>query len=136
MNKLSQWVYAYNICKKYNITLNPFFGLSHAEFNFRYGLKYKKSKSTILINPFYQDFLQSFLHEVGHCLRHRRVYNKANSVEIYEINVSDTMKEEYIAWKFSKRVLKDQFNKNNARNMFKTYFLRACEEYGCQQKSS
>jgi len=136
MNKLSQWIYAYKVCKKYDISLNPFHTLSHAAFEFSYWRNYKKSKSTIHINLFYHDFLQSFLHEVGHCLRHRRAYNKATSCENYEQSVSDTMKEEYIAWKFSKRTLKSNFNKTRARDMFKTYFKKACREYGCKQKAA
>jgi len=136
MNKLAQWIYAYKLCRKYNILWMPVFRLSHAEFKMTYYKDYKKTECTVFINPFYQGFMDSFLHEVGHILRHRRMYYRAKSCAEYEQSVADTMKEEYIAWKFAKRVQKNRFDSTRARELFQTYWKRAKREYGCAQKAT
>lgn len=127
---IKDWLYAIAVCRKYKIWWNPFFKLTHAEFQMSYKRLYKEAKCVIRINPLYKGFIDSFMHEVGHIVRHRSIYMKVNDVYDYECAVSDVLREEYKAWQFSKLALKNRFNKNRARRKFKTYFPRYAKEVG------
>lgn len=127
---IKDWLYAIAVCKKYKIWWNPFFKLTHAEFQMSYKRYWKEADCIVRINPFYKGFIDSFMHEVGHILWHRGNYMKAQSVHDYEESVADTLKDEFKAWQFSKLVLKQRFDSNRARWMFKTYFPRYAKEVG------
>lgn len=120
---IKDWWYAVKVCRKYGIKWNPFFTPTHAEFLFSYKLNYKQSQCTVKINPFYKKgFLDSFMHEIGHCLRFRREYQKTTNIKGFESAISDCLYEEYSAWKFAKRTRKHSFNNKRAASFFQTYF--------------
>lgn len=128
---IKDWWYAIKVCRKYGIKWNPFHTGRYACFNFSYYILYRKSKCVISINPFYKKgFLDSFMHEVGHCLRMRREYRKAKNVEEFEDAISDCFYEEYSAWKFAKRTRKSSFNKKRAVSFFQTYFPTQAKAVG------
>ena len=128
---IKDWWYAYKVCKKYGIKWNPFHTNKYAMFRFSYYINCKMHKSTIKINPFYpKGFMDSFMHEVGHILRMRRQYSKAVSVADFEKSTSDTLYEEYSAWKFAKRTRRESFNKQRAVKFFQTYFPKQAEAVG------
>ena len=121
--RIKDWWYAYMVCRKYGIRWNPFHTLKYAQYTFSYYVNYKKDNSVIHINPFYsKGFMDSFMHEMGHILRMRRQYRKSASVSVFEESISDTLYEEYSAWKFAKRTRKESFNKKRAVSFFQTYF--------------
>lgn len=127
---IKDWLYAISVCCKYRIWWNPFLFKGSAEFNFIYYKHYKKWRGTVRIHPFYKGFLDSFLHEVGHFISLRNAYKKARSIEEFEKNTQDQLKEEYKAWQFSKLVLKHKFNNKRARAMFSTYLPNAIDRQG------
>ena len=131
MNIIKDWIFAIKVCKKYGIKWNPFKKHDCAEFEFTYWYEYKKYESVIKISPFYPKFIDSFMHEVGHCLYHRKLYMKSENHKEYEANANYfKLKDEYLAWRFAKLVLKQRFDKNRARNMFKTYFPSQAKKHG------
>lgn len=128
---VKDWIFAYKVCKKYGVVWNPFKNFKNAEFEFTYWREFRKYKCVVRINPLYPTFIDSFLHEIGHCIYHRNIYMTSNNSEDYEVAVdSDKMKDEYLAWRFAKLVLKQRFNKNRARSMFKTYFPSEAKKHG------
>lgn len=127
---IKDWWYALKVCRKYGIRWDPFFGLAKAECWFAWWENYKKYKTTIKINPFYTGFLDSFMHEVGHHIRHRDCYMKASSIAEYEESVSDSLKEEFKAWRYSKLALRGRFNNDRARAMFSTYLPSYIDDKG------
>lgn len=130
MKIIKDWFYAIAVCRKYKIMWNPFFFDGSAEFNFVYYKQYKKWTGVVRIHPFYGGFLDSFLHEVGHCVSLRNAYMKAESIADFEYNTQDKLKEEYKAWEFSKLALKGRFNNHRARAMFSTYLPSIIDKHG------
>lgn len=130
MSIISNWVYAYKVCKKYHIKWNPFFGLSYAQYVFSYNMRSKTSSCSININPFYKNFLDTFFHEVGHCLITRKLFKESITHAEFDLKKANYFQEEFDAWKFAKRVMKKDFNKSWARNCFKTYFKVYAKDIG------
>ena len=128
---ISDWWYAIKVCRKYGIRWNPFFKMTHAQIDFSYWDFGKGTKTTISINPFYEKFLDSFLHEVGHYICWRKALSE--SEEKFQQFIGNTLLNEYKAWQFSKLVLKHRFDKPRARSMFKTYFPVQAKAVGCVQ---
>ena len=125
MKIIKDWLIAIRICRKYNIKWNPIHNLKNAECLYSFG-NYEK---VISINPFYPKFIDSFVHEVGHLRRWDKIYKrcKVNKINREPINLFHTLtdcilKEEYMAWKYSKRFLKGRFDRPRAKTMFKSYY--------------
>lgn len=133
MNLIKDWIYAIKVCRKYGITWNPFHNTDYARHRFAYWCNEKKYKSMIFINPFYDGFLDSFLHEVGHHVYNKNAYMKSKNIKDYEEATSDTLGEEYLCWRFAKLVRKRAFNKDRARYMFKSYFPSTAKKVGSLQ---
>lgn len=134
MQLVKDWWYAYKVCRKKNIRWNPFWFKNYACNWFEYSNGPSKNcKSTININPFYNNFKEVFLHEVGHSIYNVKAYNKAKNIREYEENTDDFLKEEYLCWRFAKKVMKAGFNKKYAQNCFMTYFPRYSKKMGCVQ---
>lgn len=131
MNLIKDWLLAISVCRKYNISWNPFFGLKSAQCVYNFDTQRKK----VMVNPFYPKFIDSFMHEVGHLLRWDKLYKACAGgpmmkVSNFKDQTSCILKEEYIAWKFSKRFLKGRFDKNRAKERFKTYYKQSSREIG------
>lgn len=132
MKLLKDWILALIICRKYNIKWNPFHWMKGAECVYSFDDFSKK----ILINPFYPKFIDSFMHEVGHLRRWDKIYKRCvanhthspESVKSFRLRTDCILKEEYIAWKYSKRFLKERFDKKRAKLLFKSYYRRAVKE--------
>lgn len=141
MKIIKNWVKAFLICKKHNIKWNPFHNLKGAECVY----SFDDRSMTVNINPFYQEFMTSFMHEVGHLKRWDRLYKKCiafkrayrevalDPVSNFKMKTDCILTEEFQAWKYSKRFLKNEFNGERARKYFKTYFPRASKELGVMQ---
>lgn len=65
MNKLAQWIYAYKVCKKYNLKLYPSLTKDFGEYDF--------IERRITVDFFSKKFLTILMHEVGHHVHDRRV---------------------------------------------------------------
>lgn len=65
MNKLAQWIYAYKVCRKYNLKLIPSLSKDFGEYDF--------IKRKIAVDFFSNKFLTILMHEVGHHVHDRRV---------------------------------------------------------------
>lgn len=130
MNLLKDWLLAVRVCCKYNIKWNPFHNMKGAECVYSFNDHSKK----VHINPFYPKFIDSFMHEVGHLRRWDKIYKRCiknhskDPVESFRLRTDCILKEEYIAWKYSKRFLKDRFDKKRAKLFFKSYYRRAAKE--------
>ena len=129
---IKDWWYAYKVCKKYGIKWNPFFKRTHGEFTFSYGLFGCSAK--ISMNPLYHGGLDTFMHEVGHCIWYRNLWKSSKSIEDFE-NKSECciLEKEYVAWRFAKLARRGKFNHSRARMMFSSYFKRKSEEVGAIQ---
>lgn len=131
MNILKDWIYALKVCKKYNITWNPFHNLNSAECSYNFD---KRSK-TVMMSPFYPKFIDSFMHEVGHLLRWDKIWERCitsstRPLDSFNLRTDCILKEEYEAWKFSKRSLKSRFDKDRARLFFSSYYKCRAKEIG------
>lgn len=130
MKIIKDWLLALSVCRKYNIKWNTFHWMKGAECVYSFDNFSKK----ILINPFYPKFIDSFMHEVGHLRRWDKIYKRCISnhskdpVESFHLRTDCILKEEYIAWKYSKRFLKERFDKKRAKLFFKSYYRRAVKE--------
>lgn len=130
MSLIKDWYTALVICKKYNIKWNPFHNLKNAECVYNFGSR----KMVVEMNPFYPKFIDSFVHEVGHLRRWDKIYKRCitnrslNPVDSFRLRTDCILKEEYIAWKYSKRFLKERFDKKRAKLFFKSYYRRAAKE--------
>lgn len=129
MKLLKDWLLALNVCRKYNIKWNPFHSLRNAECVYNFDFE----KMQVMINPFYPKFIDSFMHEVGHLRRWDRIYKKtfggSNTRRmLFNNQTGCILKEEYMAWKYSKRFLKERFDKKRAKLFFKSYYRRAAKE--------
>lgn len=130
MRLLKDWLLALSACRKYNIQWIPFHWMKGAECVYSFDDCNKK----ILINPFYPKFIDSFMHEVGHLRRWDKIYNRCvyfnpkDPVDSFRLRTDCILKEEYIAWKYSKRFLKERFDKKRAKLFFKSYYRRAVKE--------
>jgi len=131
--KILDWWYAICVCKKYGIKWNPFFKMTRAEYCFSYGLFGVTSK--IHMNPFYEGGLDSFMHEVGHCLWYKKLWASSKSIEDFEQKSDSTciLEKEYIAWRFAKLARRGRFNHKRAQRMFGTYFKSKAREVGAIQ---
>lgn len=78
MKKLGEWWYAYLVCRKYGLKWSILHPLN-------YGSYYWDLK-VISVNPFRNNFLSVFMHEVGHHVHHRKVdydcFLKSNKDEL------------------------------------------------------
>lgn len=135
MGRVRDWIACYSISRKYGIIWNPFVSLKRGEFEQIYSLDFnnKNSTYTIRVNPFYPNFKSTFLHEVGHCLRYKRAYMKATTEKEFDDAVDDILKEEWIAWKYTKRVMKGSFNSRWAKDCFKSYFPGYIKSQGIEK---
>lgn len=130
MKLIKDWLLALSVCRKYNIKWNPFHWMKGAECVYSFNDYSKK----ILINPFYPKFIDSFMHEVGHLRRWDGIYKRCvknhskGPVESFHLRTDCILKEEYIAWKYSKRFLKERFDEKRAKLFFKSYYRRAVKE--------
>ena len=122
MKLIKDWYTALVICKKYNIKWNPFHNLKNAECIYNFGSR----KMVVEMSPFYPKFIDSFVHEVGHLRRWDKIYT--GDVKEFTTKTDCILKEEYIAWKYSKRFLKERFDKKRAKLFFKSYYCRAVKE--------
>jgi hypothetical protein len=129
MNLIKDWLLALSICHKYNIKWNPFHNMKNAECGYNFGSR----KMVVEINPFYPKFIDSFMHEVGHLRRWDKIYQNTEGGEftkrmLFEDQTNCILKEEYMAWKYSKRFLKERFDKKRAKLFFKSYYSRSAKE--------
>lgn len=130
MKLIKDWMLALRVCKKYGIKWNPFKNMKGAECVYSFDNYSKK----VLINPFYPKFIDSFMHEVGHLRRWDKIYKRCitnrslDPVESFHLCTDCILKEEYMAWKYSKRFLKESFDKKRAKLYFKSYYRRAAKE--------
>jgi len=129
MKLINDWLMAIAICKKYNIKWNPFHHLNNAECLYRFG----RGISVVIINPFYPKFIDSFVHEIGHLRRWEKIHQATLGTDdtrrlMFDQNTSCILKEEYMAWKYSKRFLKSRFDKTRAKNMFRTYYNSSAKQ--------
>ncbi len=115
---IKDWWYATKVCRKYGIKLRTHFHdktHAYATFNDYTGLK----KITIsLVNP---NFMQDFLHELGHLLSFTRKAGKGVDIGDYLSVAENQMIEETQAWLFSKRVMKSKFSKKWALSCLHSY---------------
>lgn len=58
MKLIKDWAYAANVCKKYNLTWNPYVKLGYGSYDW--------NTRTVYVNPFSVNFISIFMHEVGH----------------------------------------------------------------------
>lgn len=103
---------------------------------------FDNQSKTVIINPFYPKFIDSFMHEVGHLQRWDKIYKKCiymynkhprivlDPTRNFNFHTNCILKEEYVAWKFSKRFLKARFDRKRAKDLYKTYFPSAVREWG------
>lgn len=142
---INDWILAFRVCKKYGIKWSIFHNMKSAEASF----SFNGQEKIVFINPFYKGFIDSFMHEVGHLVRWDRIYRESveinkkdrkerkitllNPVANFKLKTSCILKEEYMAWKFSKRFLKNRFDKKRAKNFFKTYYTQSIKEIGIQK---
>lgn len=130
MKLIKDWLLALSVCRKYNIRWNPLHRMKSAACVYSTDGYSKK----ILINPFYPKFINSFMHEVGHLRRWDKIYkccvsfNPKNPIDSFHLRTGCILKEEYLAWKYSKRFLKGRFDKKRAKLFFKSYYQRAVKE--------
>ncbi len=127
---LKDWWYAFKVCRKYGISWNPFFKRTHGEYVFSYNMESRWNRCRINLNPFYENFMDTFLHEVGHCLLTRKMFKYSYTELDFALDKSEYFQEEYDAWKFAKRVLKKRFNSSWAQQCFKTYFKSYAKQVG------
>lgn len=110
--------YAIKVCRKYGIKFRTHFHdktHAYATFNDYTGLK----KITIsLANP---NFMQDFLHELGHLLSYTRKVRKDIDINDYLSFAENQMVEETQAWLFSKRVMGARFSKEWALSCLHSY---------------
>lgn len=76
-SRLKDWFKAYKICKKYGLKLKLYL---HREMGY-----YNHVSQTIGISAFSSEFMDIFLHELGHHIHHLKV----NYPEFYEDGASD-----------------------------------------------
>lgn len=130
MKLLKDWLLALSVCRKYDIQWSPFRSIKSAECLYCF----RSHKKKIMINPFYPKFIDSFMHEVGHLRRWDKIYKRCiknfspDPVDSFNLRTDCILKEEYIAWKYSKRFLKERFDKKRAKLFFKSYYRRAVKE--------
>lgn len=69
MKRLSEWWYAFLVCRKYNLRWTPFKVFDRGHYNW--------ATREVAVNPFSRNFLTIFMHEVGHHVHHKNVnYDK------------------------------------------------------------
>lgn len=135
---IKDWWYAIKVCRKYGIFWNPFCTNKYAEFIFSYNPARGIRSQTIRINPFYHNFTDAFLHEVGHLFWYRNLFNKSESVHDFENKIEsyDVLHKEFVAWRYSKLVRKDRFNSKIARKCFMSYFPSMARQVGGVEASN
>lgn len=134
---LTNWIVALKLLIHYRLRFNPFISIGDGEYT-TYNSRFtnKTLKSVISANPFDPDFMETFLHELGHHIYKisrgddkiiRNLLNKGIDYEMY----SDTkewyapiLEEEVFASKFaykSSKKLKIQCSKAKLLQWFYTY---------------
>lgn len=130
---IKDWLYAIAVCRKYGITWNPIRDRSNASFWIH--TKGDKVRQVIHMSPFYPNFKEVFLHEVGHLWLHRtgrakKLYRKAEfnrkyfekeSVWRFGVPLLYLLDEESLASRFSRKAMKGRSNVENLTRAFQTY---------------
>lgn len=128
MNKLQQWIYAYKVCKKYNLKLRHTF---YKDFGY-----YTWGSQCIYLDWFSKHFMSIFLHEVGHHVEDRKVdytvyfIARHNEAQKNGMNVWKSLKSEAFASRFAaktgksdRKFLIECFNTYSADVLRKPYLL-------------
>lgn len=142
MRLLGEWWYAVKVCFKYKILWNPFRDLSNASFYCKYNNEGEVSHKIVNISPFYPNFIDTFMHEVGHLTLYKRgtaqkVHALARANMIYETEtiwyngkiLLATLVEESLASRFARKALKSKADTKYLVRAFQTYSKWGYEEF-------
>lgn len=132
--KIKDWWYAYKVCRKYGIKWNPFRILDNASFSVRWDNNRVLTEKNVHMSPFYPNFLETFMHEVGHIL----LYKRGTAIDLFldgkkRIKTGDDeithkgrhflnlLVEESLASRFARKALKDRCDTKDLVTAFNTY---------------
>lgn len=133
MEIIKDWIYAIMVCRKYGIKWNPIRNRSNA--SFFYHNTGGKLRQTIHMSPFYPNFREVFMHEVGHLWLNRsgmvkrlcrkdefnRRYIEAESIWMYGTPLLPLLEEESLASRFARKSMKGRANTDELVKAFQTY---------------
>ena len=131
---IKDWWYAYKVCRKYKIKWNPFRGTDNASFSVRWDGQRVLTDKEIHMSPFYPNFLETFMHEVGHIV----LYKRGTAIDLFldgkkKIQTGDAvimhkgrhflnlLVEESLASRFARKSLKGKCNTKDLVIAFNTY---------------
>ena len=134
---IRQWLIAAKLLMRYKLRYSPFICIGQGEYT-QYTCRFtgKSLKSVVRVNPFDPDFIETFLHEIGHHVyrigkgqdrTYRNLINNSISYEMYRNNEDwypAVLEEEVFASKFAyktSRKLKVQCSKAKLLQWFYTY---------------
>lgn len=84
---LTNWIIALKLLIRYKLRYNPFICIGSGEITrYECNLTGKHLKSIVRVNPFDPDFMETFLHEVGH-----HVYKKPMIINPSQNRIKDTL---------------------------------------------
>lgn len=128
---IKDWIYAWNVCRKYGVKWNPSVNLERAHFTFWYE---DKKKPLIELNPFHENFKTVFLHEIGHIVfwrkRGKRFYSCLEACGRHTAYLQPNcngrsfigiLEEESLASRFSAKVMKTEESRGYLLKAFYTY---------------
>lgn len=129
---IKDWWYAIKVCRKYGIVWNPFRDLSNASFRVWWDNSGKIIKTRIHMSPFYPNFLETFMHEVGHYTLYKRgtaqklyrdvdAYEKCDQLCIGDVFLLTLLIEESLASRFARKALKGKADVDDLVKAFQTY---------------
>lgn len=131
---IKDWFYAIAVCRKYGIIWNPIRDRSNASFWFR-SRDGAMLEQIIHMNPFYPNFREVFMHEVGHLWLHRtgraktlykkdevnRRFFEKESLWLSGTPLLPLLDEESLASRYSIKSMRGRANKAALIEAFKTY---------------
>lgn len=118
MKRIGEWIYALAVCHKYSLSWNPFCALGGGAYQW---------KGCVCVNPFSNNFISIFMHEVGHHVHDKKVkyssWVMANGDELrYSENGHEmfkTLEAESLASRYA--VLTGKCDKGYLERCFNTY---------------
>lgn len=131
---IKDWWYAIKVCRKYRIVWNPFRDLSNASFRVWWDDDKKLTKKVIHMSPFFPNFLETFMHEVGHITLYKRgTYHKLQRAATANLKrehasiwlngklLLPLLVEESLASRYARKALKGRADFEDLVKAFQTY---------------
>lgn len=131
---IKDWWYAIKVCRKYKIKWNPFRKLDNASYWVRWNKNRVLTEKKIHMSPFYPQFLETFMHEVGHIVLYKRgvaidlflngkmkIQEGDDTITYGGKHFLNLLVEESLASRFARKSLKGKANTKDLITAFNTY---------------